>query len=201
MIEKQHITQQNYAIDKHARNKQKGHNSFVIWLTGLSGSGKSTLANELEVELFNRNINGYTLDGDNLRGGLNKDLTFSETDREENIRRVAEVSKILMNAGTIVISAFISPFEKDRSMAKEIIGSDNFIEIYVECPIDICELRDVKGLYKKARNGEISNFTGISSPFETPANPNLVIHTNRDSIKQSSDKILAYILPKLVIHE
>jgi adenylylsulfate kinase len=201
MIEKLQIIQQNFAIDKQARNKLSGHNSFVIWLTGLSGSGKSTLANEIEVELFNRNINVYILDGDNLRGGLNKDLSFSETDREENIRRVAEVSKILMDAGTIVISAFISPFEKDRRMAKEIIGNDNFIEIYVECPIDICELRDVKGLYKKARNGEISNFTGISSPFETPVNPDIIVNTTNESIKQSSAKILATILPKLVIHE
>ena len=201
MIEKLQIIQQNFAIDKQARNKLSGHNSFVIWLTGLSGSGKSTLANEIEVELFNRNINVYILDGDNLRGGLNKDLSFSETDREENIRRVAEVSKILMDAGTIVISAFISPYEKDRRMAKEIIGNDNFIEIYVECPIDICELRDVKGLYKKARNGEISNFTGISSPFETPVNPDIIVNTTNESIKQSSAKILATILPKLVIHE
>ncbi len=201
MIEKLQIIQQNFAIDKQARNKLRGHNSFVIWLTGLSGSGKSTLANEIEVELFNRNTNVYILDGDNLRGGLNKDLSFSETDREENIRRVAEVSKILMDAGTIVISAFISPFEKDRNMAKEIIGSDNFIEIYVDCPIDICENRDVKGLYKKARNGEISNFTGISSPFETPVNPDIIVNTNNESIKQSSNKILASISPKLVIHE
>jgi adenylylsulfate kinase len=201
MIEKLQIIQQNFAIDKQARNKLSGHNSFVIWLTGLSGSGKSTLANEIEVELFNRNINVYILDGDNLRGGLNKDLSFSETDREENIRRVAEVSKILMDAGTIVISAFISPYEKDRRMAKEIIGNDNFIEIYVECPIDICELRDVKGLYKKARNGEISNFTGISSPFETPVNPDIIVNTTNESIKQSSAKILATILPKLAIHE
>ncbi len=201
MTEKLQIIQQNFAIDKQTRNKLRGHNSFVIWLTGLSGSGKSTLANEIEVELFNRNINVFILDGDNLRGGLNKDLTFSETDREENIRRVAEVSKILMDAGTIVISAFISPFEKDRRMAKEIVGSDNFIEIYVDCPIDICENRDVKGLYKKARNGEISNFTGISSPFETPVNPDIIVNTNNESIKQSSDKILASILPKLVIHE
>lgn len=201
MIEKLQIIQQNFAIDKQARNKLSGHNSFVIWLTGLSGSGKSTLANEIEVELFNRNINVYILDGDNLRGGLNKDLSFSETDREENIRRVAEVSKILMDAGTIVISAFISPYEKDRRMAKEIIGNDNFIEIYVECPIDICELRDVKGLYKKARNGEISNFTGISSPFETPVNPDIIVNTTNESIKQSCAKILATILPKLVIHE
>jgi adenylylsulfate kinase len=201
MIEKLQIIQQNFAIDKQARNKLRGHNSFVIWLTGLSGSGKSTLANEIEVELFYRSINVYTLDGDNLRGGLNKDLSFSESDREENIRRVAEVSKILMDAGTIVISAFISPFEKDRNMAKAIIGSDNFIEIYVECPIDICENRDVKGLYKKARNGEISNFTGISSPFETPVNPDIIVNTSNEPIKQSSDKILASILPKLVIHE
>jgi adenylylsulfate kinase len=201
MIEKTQVIHQTYSISKLDRNRRNGYNSIVIWLTGLSGSGKSTLANEIEIELYKQNISSFSLDGDNLRSGLNKDLTFTNHCREENIRRVAEVSKILMDSGTVVIAAFISPYEKDRLTAKNIIGENNFIEVYVHCPLNLCEERDVKGLYKKARNGEISNFTGISSPFEIPSNPDIIVSTSTQTIQQCCNKILAYVLPKLVYHE
>jgi len=201
MKEKSHIFPQNYTITRSDINNINGHKSIVIWFSGLSGSGKSTLANEIQLELHKKLISAYILDGDNLRNGLNKDLGFTAEDREENIRRVAEVSKILLDAGSVVLSAFISPFEKDRETAKTIVGKENFIEVYVQCPINICESRDVKGLYKKARNGEISNFTGISSPFEPPVNPDITLSTGIKSIKECSDELLTFILPKLSLHE
>ena len=201
MSEKLHLTKQEYSITKSDRIKLNKHNSIVIWFSGLSGSGKSTIANEIETRLFKLNFRTYILDGDNVRNGLNSDLSFSENDRTENIRRVAEVSKLLMEAGTIVLSAFISPFEKDRSLAKHCIGSENFVEVFVDCPIEVCESRDIKGLYKKARLGEISNFTGISSPFEKPTNPHIIVNSDKESIEQSCEKILAYILPKIILHE
>ncbi len=201
MSEKLHLTKQEYSITKNDRIKLNKHNSIVVWFSGLSGSGKSTIANEIETRLFKLNFRTYILDGDNVRNGLNSDLSFSENDRTENIRRVAEVSKLLLEAGTIVLSAFISPYEKDRNLAKHCIGAENFVEVFVDCPVEVCESRDIKGLYKKARLGEISNFTGISSPFETPTNPNIIVHTNKESIEQCCEKILAYILPKIILHE
>jgi len=201
MKEKLHIIAQNFNINKHNRQQLKGHLSCVIWFTGLSGSGKSTLANEVELALYKAGINTFILDGDNLRNGLNNDLTFTHADRAENIRRAAEVSKILINAGIVVLSTFISPFEKDRELAKMIIGNENFIEVFVDCPIEECEQRDVKGLYKKARLGEITNFTGISSPFETPTNPNITVYTAVNSITHCCNKILEHCLPKIKLHE
>jgi bifunctional enzyme CysN/CysC len=161
----------------------------TIWLTGLSGSGKSTIANELSSKLHNEGKLVYVLDGDNIRMGLNKDLGFSDDDRKENIRRIAEVANLMTDLGVIVITAFISPFEKERQMAKDIIGEDNFIDIYIKAPLEVCEERDPKGLYKKARNGEISMFTGIDSPYEEPINPNMFIKTDKMSIEDSVEFI------------
>ena len=172
------IHTQALSITKLDREKLHGHKGKVIWFTGLSGSGKSTLANLLEVELHKQGKNTYILDGDNIRQGLNKDLGFTEADRVENIRRIAEVAKLMMDAGLIVITAFISPFARERQMAKELIGHENFIEVYISTPMDICEERDPKGLYKKARAGKIPNFSGISSPYEIPTDPNIEINAS-----------------------
>jgi adenylylsulfate kinase len=181
----------NYNISKKDRNEKNKHKSPVVWLTGLSGSGKTTIANTLQTYLFNYNINSYVLDGDNIRSGLNNDLGFTSEDRKENIRRISEVSNLFSDAGILTITAFISPFEEDRNIAKNIIKSD-FIEIYISTPIEICEQRDPKGLYKKVRNGEIKNFTGISSPYEPPVEPNLIIDTN-ETVEESVFKILEYL--------
>jgi adenylylsulfate kinase len=162
------LTQHNFKISQSDREKQKSQKAFTIWMSGLSGSGKSTIANNLEFTLYSMNYHTYILDGDNTRLGLNKDLGFSEEDRIENIRRVAEVCKLMNDAGLIVICSFISPFKKNRDQAREIIGEDKFIEVYVDADLSTCEMRDPKGLYKKARLGEIKDFTGISSPFEEP---------------------------------
>lgn len=164
--------------------------SPVIWLTGLSGSGKSTIANELELALENKGVKSYVLDGDNIRCGLNSDLGFSDEDRKENIRRIAEVAKLFSDSGTIAITAFISPFRVEREAAKEIIGKENFIEVYVNAPIEVCERRDVKGLYKKARAGEIKQFTGIDSPYEEPLRPDVVAESDRATISTCVEKIL-----------
>lgn len=169
----------------------------MIWFTGLSGSGKSTIAENLEKELFERKLFSQTLDGDNIRSGINNNLGFSEADRTENIRRIAEISKLFLNAGIITINCFVSPTNEIRSLAKKIIGEKDFIEIFVNCPLEICEQRDVKGLYAKARRGEIPDFTGITSPFEAPANPSLEIKTNEISINESVKKVLDFIIPKI----
>lgn len=182
------LTWHEMDITKEIRAKQKGQKPLTLWFTGLSGSGKSTLANEVEKRLVAMGKHTMLLDGDNIRLGLNKNLGFGEKDRVENIRRIAEVSKLMNDAGLIVLTSFISPFEKDRENAKEIIGKD-FIEIYVKTSLETCEKRDVKGLYKKARAGEIPNFTGISSPYEAPKNPDIVIDTNKD-ISTSVDDIM-----------
>jgi adenylylsulfate kinase len=187
-----HIT----SINKEDRQKLHGHKSFVIWLTGLSGSGKSTLANALQQQLYQLDISVYVLDGDNLRHGINKNLSFGDLDRKENIRRTAEVSKLLVDAGIVAIAALISPFEEDRKMARSLVKSDEFVEIYVKCPIQECELRDPKGLYKKVRAGEIQQFTGIDQPYEEPKNPDLIINTEELSVQEASAKILAYIKNK-----
>ena len=166
---------------------------YVIWLTGLSGSGKSTLAKLLEQHLKDIGIQPYVLDGDVIRKGLNKDLGFSKKDRKENIRRIGEVVKILTDAGSIVISAFITPFESDREQLKKKIGKDRFFEVFLDCPIDICEERDVKGLYKKARKGELTEFTGIDSPYEKPESPNLVIETGTETETESLKKLIQLV--------
>ncbi|MGL4779331.1 MAG: adenylyl-sulfate kinase [Bacteroidales bacterium] len=173
---------------------QKG---LMIWFTGLSGSGKSTLAIALERELHQRGILCRILDGDNIRSGINNNLGFSNEDRIENIRRIAEVSKLFVDTGVVTLAAFISPTNDIRKLATDIIGSDDFIEVFVDTPLSVCEERDVKGLYKKARAGEIKEFTGISSPFEAPENPDLNIDTSAQSLEESVKQLLAYILPKL----
>lgn len=171
--------------------------SVMIWFTGLSGSGKSTIAIALERELQKRGLLCRILDGDNIRSGINNNLGFSEEDRVENIRRIAEIGKLFVDTGIITIAAFISPNNDIREMAANIIGKENFLEIFVSTPIEECERRDVKGLYAKARRGEIKNFTGISSPFEAPANPALSIDTSKLSVEESVNKLLELILPKI----
>jgi bifunctional enzyme CysN/CysC len=165
----------NSLVTKKDREKLNGHRSCVVWLTGLSGSGKSTIANELEIALYKEGIRTFVLDGDNVRSGLNSDLGFSNACRVENIRRLAEVAKLMMNAGLLVITASISPFREDRRLAKILIGSENFTEVYIDVPLAICEIRDPKGLYERARKGKILNMTGIDSPYEEPLNPDIHI--------------------------
>ena len=167
----------------------------VIWMTGLSGSGKTTIAKKVERHLHSKDILSQLLDGDNIRMGISKNLSFSEIDRLENIRRIAEVSKLFLNCGVITLNCFVSPTIKMRKLAKDIIGKDDFIEVYVNASLQTCEKRDIKGLYKKARKGEIKNFTGVNAPFEAPQNPAIEINTSQLSINESSQKILDYILP------
>lgn len=169
----------------------------LIWFTGLSGSGKSTLAVQLEAQLHERGFKTYLLDGDNIRAGLNKDLTFSDEGRVENIRRIGEVARLLLDAGVIVLSAFISPFRSDREQVKAIVGPENFTEVFVDAPLEVCEQRDVKGLYKKARAGEVKNFTGIDSPYEAPEHPDIHIPTHRLSVEQSIEALLEVIIPRI----
>lgn len=179
-------------ISKTDRNIKNNHLSPVIWLTGLSGSGKSTIANILEQKLFNEGIQTYVLDGDNIRLGLNNDLGFSDKDRKENMRRIAEVAKLFSNSGVLTITAFISPFSNERELCKQIIGEENFIEVFVNTDLSTCEQRDPKGLYKKARAGEIKMFTGIDSPYEVPISPQLIIDTN-DTIDICINNIIVYL--------
>jgi len=170
-------------------------------MTGFSGAGKTTLAVQLEAELFHRGYLSFILDGDNIRAGINKNLTFTEEDRIENIRRIAEISKLFLENGVIIINCFISPTEEIRNMAKAIIGRDDFIEVFVNSPFEVCENRDVKGLYTKARNGEIKYFTGIDSPYEVPVNPDIEVLTNQSTIEESVAQILEYILPRIEYKE
>jgi adenylylsulfate kinase len=163
-------------------------------VTGLSGSGKSTLANAVESKLFEEGFHTYLLDGDNIRTGLNKDLGFSNEDRIENIRRIAEVAKLMMDAGLLVVSAFISPFREERAMIADLVGEKNFLEVFVDCPLEICEQRDVKGLYQKARAGIIKNFTGIDSPYEAPIHPKVHIHSDQEELADSVNRVLEVIL-------
>ncbi|GAA0133981.1 adenylyl-sulfate kinase [Paenibacillus sp. YSY-4.3] len=194
------VFRQTVKINKRDRQKKKGNKSFVIWFTGLSGSGKTSLANEVEYLLYNRNLSTYLLDGDNIRLGLNRDLGFLPNDRKENIRRIAEVSKLFVDAGLICITAFISPYLSERDFARSILESQEFIEIYVKCPIEVCETRDPKGLYKKARSGEIIEFTGISAPYEEPINPEIIIESHKISIVDAANQIVAYLIENKLIH-
>jgi len=178
-----------------------GHRPGVMWFTGLSGSGKSTLAGALEQKLHAQGYHTYLLDGDNIRAGLNKGLTFSDEDRKENIRRIAEVAKLFVDAGVLVLTAFISPFREDRQRAKVLIGEGDFMEIFVDCPLEVCEQRDVKGLYKKARAGEIPKFTGIDSPFEAPEAPFAAIPTHTQSLEASVDQLYQLVLQKIKIEQ
>lgn len=197
--EKLHIIPHKHQLGRDDRRRLQGHNSFAIWFTGLSGSGKSTLASALEKRLYQRGLRTFILDGDNIRSGLNKDLDFSEESRRENIRRIGEVAKLMIDAGCIVLSAFISPFRQEREMVKSMVGEENYVEVFVNCPLEECEKRDVKGLYAKARAGEISNFTGISSPFEAPENPDVKVPTHQLSLEEGVERIIAAIEHKLRI--
>jgi len=198
---KKNIVPHEYQVSIDDRHKLNKHNSFLIWFTGLSGSGKSTIANAIELELYKMGIKTYTLDGDNIRKGLNKDLTFSANDRTENIRRIAEVANLMVDSGLIVLAAFVSPYRKDRENIKSIVGKLNFVEVYVNTSIEECERRDVKGLYKKARSGEINDMTGISSPYEVPDHPDIEIKTENESINESVKKIIDFITPKLKLND
>ena len=188
------------SVTRQRRNKLNNHRSIVLWFTGLSGSGKSTLAHALEEKLFQKGCRTFVLDGDNVRHGLNSNLGFSETGRTENIRRISEVSKLMLESGLIVMTAFISPIKKDRNEARKLISSDDFIEIYCKASLETCENRDVKGLYKRARAGEITNYTGIDSPYEVPEKPELLVDTDQQSLEESLSNILDFLKSNGVIN-
>ena len=196
MAEKLHIIPHKHAVSSSDRERKNGHKGHVLWFTGLSGSGKSTVASEVERQLYELGISTYILDGDNVRAGLNSDLDFSAESRVENIRRIAHVSALLKDAGIVVLSAFVSPYAKDRAYVNE-VSDGAFSEIFVSTPLEVCEARDVKGLYAKARRGEISNFTGISAPFEEPEHPAVDVPTHQLSIEESAKKVVDYIIPKI----
>ena len=195
----QHTIWREPTIYRKDRELMNSHKSVIIWFTGLSGAGKSSLAHALEDILHTNKIRTYVLDGDNIRQGLCKDLSFSNADRIENIRRIGEVSKLMMEAGSIVLTAFISPFKQDRKIARELVVEGDFIEVFCNSPLDICESRDVKGLYKKARSGEIPEFTGISSPYENPDNPELILDTNTLSIEECLKRLISYLSQRQLI--
>jgi adenylylsulfate kinase len=192
-----HLIQQAFTITQTDYEKRNGHQGLVIWLTGLSGSGKSTIANELNTRLFHQNRHSVILDGDNTRLGINHDLSFTDSDRTENNRRVAEIAKLFMESGNIAICSFISPFQKDRDLSKQIIGKQNFFEVFVNCSLETCEARDVKGMYKQARKGELESFTGISSPYEIPTNPQLIVQTEQLNLEQSVELLLESIKERI----
>ena len=193
------IVPHQFSVTKEQRNKLKNHRSFLLWFTGLSGSGKSTIANAVEKALYDKGFHTYVLDGDNIREGLNNNLSFSPGDRTENIRRIAEVSNLMIDAGLIVLAAFVSPYARDRESIKQIVGYKNYIEVFVNTPIEECERRDVKGLYAKARAGEIKNFTGIDAPYEAPVVPDIQIDTEKVSVEESVAIILKAIENKLTL--
>ena len=188
-----------HRVPRDLKEKRNGHKSRVIWFTGLSGSGKSTVANATEKLLHDMGLHTYILDGDNVRMGLNKDLGFSPQDRTENIRRITEVAKLFADAGSIVLTAFISPYREDRDNARTIIGDNDFIEIFISADLSVCELRDPKGLYKKARSGEIKGFTGIDAPYEEPINPELVVETDKYNIEECAQIVVKYLIDQRII--
>ena len=188
------------AIIRENRNQLNKHRSVVIWFTGLSGSGKSTLANSVEGRLYKLGCRTFVLDGDNVRHGLSSDLSFSDDDRKENIRRIGETAKLMMEAGIITMTAFISPFKKDRSLVRKLLPKGDFIEIYCKANLETCESRDVKGLYGRARAGEIKNYTGIDSPYEAPENPELVVNTESESLEESVAKVIDFLKFKEIIN-
>ncbi|KAB7706190.1 adenylyl-sulfate kinase [Bacillus aerolatus] len=190
------IVWHDQSLTKQEQRQKNGHHSAVFWFTGLSGSGKSTVANAVAKQLHKLGTKTYVLDGDNIRHGLNKDLGFSDEDRKENIRRIGEVAKLFVDSGQLVFTAFISPFQEDRETVRELLEADEFIEVYVSCPLDECETRDPKGLYKKARSGEIPEFTGISSPYEEPDTPELILETNRFSVEECVEQLIDFIKEK-----
>ena len=193
MSETKHITWHESEVTKAQRQTRNGHQSVLIWFTGLSGSGKSTVSVALEKALFEDGKQTYRLDGDNVRHGLNKTLGFSPEDRQENIRRIGEVGKLMVDSGAITVTAFISPYKQDRDNVRQLFEEQEFIEVYTECSIETCEQRDPKGLYKKARTGEIPEFTGISAPYEPPEEPEIIINTEDNSVESSVNQILSYL--------
>lgn len=199
MSQSSNITWHDAAIMKEDRHKQNGHGSCVLWFTGLSGSGKSTIANAFSSFLFKEGISEYVLDGDNIRHGLNKDLGFSDADRSENIRRIGEVAKLFVDSGAIVTTAFISPFRSDRQLVRDLFEEDEFIEVYVHCPLEECERRDPKQLYAKARRGEIRDFTGIDSPYEAPIQPEITIRSDVVNVAEAVEIIKDYLIERKLI--
>lgn len=193
----ENVIPHHFNITQEQRSSLKKHRAFLLWFTGLSGSGKSTIANALENTLYQKGIHTYTLDGDNVREGLNNNLSFSPEDRTENIRRIAEVANLMVDAGLVVLASFVSPYEQDRENIKKIVGANRYIEIFVNTSIEECERRDVKGLYAKARSGEIDNFTGINAPYEAPKSANIEIDTQNITIEEAVSIILKYIEEKL----
>jgi len=182
-----------FKVTKEKRRALHGHNSKIIWFTGLSGSGKTTIANELEDILHSKGISTFILDGDNIRQGLNNDLGFSQEDRKENIRRIGEVAKLFVDSGIVVLVTFISPFASERQLVRDMVEKDEFIEVYINCSLEECEKRDPKGLYQRAKNGEIKEFTGISSPYEVPENPEIILETSKYSIKECTESLYEYL--------
>jgi len=190
----------NATVTRQRREELNDHKSVIIWFTGLSGSGKSTLAHSVEEELYKLNCRTFVLDGDNVRHGLSSNLTFSDNDRKENTRRVGEAAKLMMEAGVITITAFISPFREDRDNVRRLLPQEDFIEIFCNASLEVCESRDVKGLYKRARAGEIKNYTGIDSPYEEPDDPELVIDTESESLEESVTKVINFLKFKEIIN-
>lgn len=193
------IIPHTFNIGREERMIQKGHCSLVVWFTGLSGSGKSTLANIVEKKLFDLGIHTISLDGDNVRSGLNRNLGFTRKDRQENLRRIAEVARLFVDSGNVVIASFISPLKVDRDLIREIIGRDDFIEVFVNTPLEVCESRDPKGLYEKARAGEIKNFTGVNSPYENPRSPDIEVKTEMENVTDAAERIICFLKGKLEI--
>ena len=193
MDKSENIVWHEQVIKQPDREKKNGHKGLILWFTGLSGSGKSTLAIEVERQLFKRGCNTYTLDGDNVRHGLNKNLDFSPEGRVENIRRIGEVAKLFADAGLIVCTAFISPYKRDRDSVRQLIDEGRFVEVFIDCPLAECEKRDPKGLYKKARKGEIADFTGVSAPYERPERPEITVNTALETVERSAGKVLEYL--------
>ncbi|AWB66740.1 adenylyl-sulfate kinase [Saccharobesus litoralis] len=189
----ENIVWHNTSVSKQQRAEQKQQKPCILWFTGLSGSGKSTVANAVEQKLFDAGCHSYLLDGDNIRHGINKGLTFSDEDRVENIRRIGEISKLFVDSGLIVLTAFISPFQADRQLVRELVGDAEFLEVFIDTPIEVCEQRDPKGLYQKARKGEIKHFTGIDSPYEAPENPEIVVKTAELNIEQCAEHVVSYL--------
>lgn len=187
------------AVSRQERQQLNGHKPVLLWYTGLSGSGKSTIANAVDRLLFSRQVHSYVLDGDNVRHGLNGDLGFSNGDRVENIRRITEVAKLMVDAGLVVSTAFISPFRADRAQARELVGEGQFLEVYIDTPLSVCEQRDPKGLYQKARAGVIKNFTGIDSAYEAPESPEIHLHTDQFSIEECAEQVIAALIERGIL--
>ena len=193
------IVWQHYAVSKQDRSEQKQHRPCIIWFTGFSGSGKSTVAGALEHALHQAGVHTYLLDGDNVRHGLCKDLAFSDSDRQENIRRVGEVAKLMLDAGLVVLTAFISPFAAERQMVRDLVADGEFIEVFLDTPLAVCEERDPKGLYVKARAGEIKHFTGIDSEYQVPTNPEIVLDTSKNQLSDSVAQLVTYLKQQQII--